>query len=1487
MVTPPRDSLSSGAGTGSSGPGQPGDDGGGPIGGGRYADFLVAVGTSAGGLEALQRFFSGVRGDHRVAFLVIQHQSATHDSRLAEILERHSGLPFSTLGSKTSLVAGQAFVAPPGCLLQVCSAPDGAAEVVLEDSNATHVGHRYPIDRMLSTAAEVYGSQMCAVVLSGTGSDGSHGVRVVKEAGGLVAVQDDSAQFDGMPRSAIRTIAVDLVMTPERLAPRILEYADGIALDPEGSALSFPEPVEEILRDMQRRTGIEFPLYKPGTILRRVAKRAHLIGASNLQVYRERFLQDPDEADLLINELTVGVTGFFRDKVAFDALRTTGIPRLLQEVPEDRPIRVWVPGCSTGEEAYSLAIVLDETIQDIGSQHTFKIFATDVDSGAIAKAGEGIFDAGVEGVIPERTLATYFSLRDGRYRARQRIREKLVFAHHNVAKDPPFTRIDLVSCRNLLMFLQRPLQNRVMDHLCFALRPGGLMLLGKAETPDTEDDRFETLDVHAKLFCHIHRAGRRGRRRREEDRPQVVEGGQLPAGGERRLQARICSLLLSNPGRAAVVVDRVGSVVSLFGDTGRFLRLPEGDPTRMLMPMLEEGLRLAVSSLLRRIDRQTGRPETLHVAGVQAFDPIEQPIVVDLRAARVAWTGRREEDLFLVVFADGEQVEDSPATTPAPAPDELVRERITALEHELEETKEHLRATIEELEAANEELQSSNEELVAANQELQSTNEELHSVNEELHTVNSEHQARLMEQETLTNDMEHLLRTTDIGSIFLDEEGRVRKFTPAVQRVMPLLEGDIGRPVGDLRNSLLEIDLQQLATDVYGAAHVRELEARSELGSCLLVRGVPYRNLDDQLAGVVISFVDITPIYEARERLAQSESRFRQLAEHIQEVFWIRELDPPRFSYLSPAFPRLFGRTVDSCLQDPNGWFELLHPDDRERVDQARAEELVDGPTAVEYRIQLPEGGERWIRDRGFPIRNEAGQVVRICGVAADITDIKRDAERLRVAAESLDDLAHTDPLTGLANRRGLERILGQELARSRRSGARLVAILVDCDDFKSVNDEHGHAVGDYVLQAAARAMEGVLRPTDTVARIGGDEFLALLPETRLAEAFQVAERLRMAISSANTQVGDAAVGITASLGVCLVPSGAGSTEEVLVHAHGALRRSKREGKNRVAAPGSGPHVDPDELLESIVQGGLPLAVHAQGIYAVETGGLFATELLVRGPEGPYRLPQDLFRAAAQADQLVPLDLRCLETCVQAASLQSPSPEHRYHLNVYPATLVETPVERLLGLFESGHEPSNFCLEISEQWLLGEPDLLRVKLQELRNHGLQLALDDVGFGRSSLESLILLEPDVLKIDPAVLRGTEDERVRRRSLQRLVDVAGSLGAAVIAEGAETECDRSLLRQLGVPFAQGYLFDRPMLQTEGGADTPLASTNGEHVGATEGDVVGGVVHPLPRANPAGSEVRGPGSTGSESQRANEPQGNPDSKVVGPRPSEHRSD
>ncbi len=818
---------------------------------------MVGVGASAGGLEALRDLVEHL-ATRSMALVVVQHLAPEYETMMDQILARHTDMDVALVSNGVEVEPGHIYLIPPGKEMIISS-----GRLLLTDRDETEVPN-LPIDTFFRSLAQELRERAIAIVLSGTGRDGSRGIRAVHEAGGLTIAQTaSSAQFDSMPNAAVDTGCVDLELHPEKMGRAVARYAQVETQAPE--KLEAPEEsLQAILETLRRRSGIDFRQYKDSTIMRRLQRRMALGRIDDVDEYAQRIASDPAEADALYRDLLVGVTRFFRDDEAWE-LVTEHIDTLVGRLDDGSDdIRVWVAGCATGPEAYTMAILFGEAFRKRKMEPRVKIFATDVHRQLLERASQGVYEEETLEGVPEELRERWFRpRRPGAWTVAPALRDMLIFAHHDVTRDPPFTRLDLLSCRNMLIYLQPAAQQRVLTLFHFALKASGLLFLGPSESPGKLEDEFLSLNNRWKLYRKRRDVRLRGALRAPDS---IRRGRRRPVPPEARSDAglRARDRLIARFAPPSVVVNALGEVEHTMAGGGRFLDARDGEFSHKLLDMLEGSLRTAVSAATHRAWRK-GESASYEDATLELDGETRS---VDIHAEPLNPSAGEQSSLvvsFLLHPAKGKR-----SPTSGPSSNQLAVDRVNALEDQLAVTKENLQAALEEMETSNEELQATNEELIASNEELQSTNEELSSVNEELVTVNSEHQEKIAELQAVTADLENLLSSTEVHVLFLDADLRIRRFTPLAGELFRLRKLDVGRPITDFRHRL---DSERLIEDAENVLAGGEPVTRdlADLGASerYLVRVLPY-TMDDATEGVVFTFLDVTLLREAqreRERL--------------------------------------------------------------------------------------------------------------------------------------------------------------------------------------------------------------------------------------------------------------------------------------------------------------------------------------------------------------------------------------------------------------------------------------------------------------------------------------------------------------------------------------------------------------------------------------------------------------------------------------------
>jgi two-component system CheB/CheR fusion protein len=859
---------------------------------------IVGIGASAGGLEALQEFFTHTPSDSGMAFVVVTHQNPDHTSLMPELLGRHTAMPVTEVGAGTVVQPNHVYVAPPGMNLAILS-----GVLTLMDPPG-HARLHLPIDYFFRSLARDQKERAIGIVLSGTGTDGTLGLKEIKSTSGMIMVQaEQSARYASMPHSAIATKLVDYILPTDELPAQLVAYAQGLSRWVARPVQTDPTAgMRQLFVLLRNRTGHDFSCYKMTTIRRRIDRRMNVHHIDSIGNYVRYLQANPNEIDILFQEMLIGVTSFFRDPEAFESLRKSVVSQLLADKPDNYVVRVWAPGCSTGEEAYSLAILLRECMDELKTHLDVQIFATDLDHRAINIARTGVYPEGIAVDVSPTRIEQFFTRGEHTYRVKKEIREMVIFAPQNLIADPPFTKLDLLSCRNLLIYLGANLQERLVPIFHYALKPGGILFLGSAESLGESKNLFGPLDKKWKIFRRKEVAAGTyvpefpaALRFAEVDTPASdVSAPQASPTLAAPNIARIADkLLLNRLVPASLLVRERGDIVHVHGRTGLYFEMSPGmQATNNIFNMAREGLELYLASALRQL--ASSDKEVLQ-RGIRVKTNGDW-ILVDVRVARLAQP-EALRGLFLLSFENPRPLlpmeEVSVQASDAEPPD-IVPE----LRRELQHAQESHQSTIEELQSANEELQSTNEE-------LQTSKEEMQSLNEELNTVNAELAARVSQLSLANDDMENLLNAPDIATIFLDRDVNIRRYTPHAANVVSLIPSDVGRPLADLVTKLRYDTFLDDAREVMRTLVAKNVEVAAEDDSWYLLRMRPYRTTDNVIDGLVITFVDITAV--RRGQLAEA------IVQTVQEPLIVLDAQL-RVVSLNRHFCAVFGGTEQDAL---------------------------------------------------------------------------------------------------------------------------------------------------------------------------------------------------------------------------------------------------------------------------------------------------------------------------------------------------------------------------------------------------------------------------------------------------------------------------------------------------------------------------------------------------------------------------------------------
>lgn len=847
---------------------------------------IVGIGASAGGLQALNDFFDNVPTASLYSYIVVQHLSPDHKSLMAELLRKNTKIPIEVIENGGEIKANCIYLIPPTNNLVI---EDGKFKLLEKPKDKTL---NLPIDLFFESLAN-HGKEHCAgIILSGTGSDGSRGIRAIKEKGGVVMVQQpDQAKFDGMPRNAIKTGLADYIVPVERISDELSNYFEAqssIGFDAE--LYQYDEQLlKDILTVLKTNTALDFSLYKRPTLLRRIGRRVRVLKLDSLEGYYEYLKAHKEEVQILYKEFLIGVTKFFRDFKVWELLQSEVISEIIASKEDGDIIKIWDVGCSTGEEPYSLGILFLDEIEKQKKDISLKIFATDISQDHLDIAGRGTYSENVLSDLSSERLRKYFRKQSENFIVKDNLRKCIIFSNHDITNDPPFKNMDMVMCRNLLIYLQNDVQSKVIHLLHYALKQDGILTLGSSESLGVHKDNFEEINRKWNIYRNIESSDRlkteilnstAERQTFKRSANSAKKGAVQNYSNTSRLKEEISKAIIQQYGAASVYIDEDFQILEAMGAFKKYAQLPEEGFTTNLMEMLPKEL---VGPIKNTVNKARRKRSQILYKDVEVFNDAEElQSRLDVLIKPIK-NGTTEGDYHFIVTLIEQNKEDNRALIVERADiHKSSQERIKDLEEELKETQYELSNALEEAETSNEELQASNEELLASNEELQSTNEELQSVNEELHTVNAEHIEKMEDLAMLNADMDNLLDSTRIGTVFLDRNLIIRKFTPAIREHFHLVKQDIGRSI---ENFVANFGIRKRKTivdnsrTVMETGQVFEKRIKSKSGRYFLQRISPFHTSQDTIDGVVITFIDIHKVEQSQERLRRSEEKFKAFYE--------------------------------------------------------------------------------------------------------------------------------------------------------------------------------------------------------------------------------------------------------------------------------------------------------------------------------------------------------------------------------------------------------------------------------------------------------------------------------------------------------------------------------------------------------------------------------------------------------------------------------
>jgi two-component system CheB/CheR fusion protein len=954
---------------------------------------IIGIGASAGGLEAIEGFFSGTRSDSNMAFVVVQHLAPGHKSIMDSLLKKYTDMKVLQVKDGMKVKPDCVYLNPPDKDVGIIN-----RSFYLTDAKESR-GARLPIDHFFRSLADDQAEKAICIVLSGTGTDGTLGLKAIKGAGGMAMVQDENqARYDNMPRSAIDTGLVDYVLTVEKMFDELTKYTRHPYIEGRGertltAGQKFENSIRKIFALIRSSTGHDFSHYKQNTIRRRIERRMAVHQISDIIQYVQYLEQNPTEVDALFKDMLITVTNFFRDPEAFALLDKKVIPAIFEKKSNRSTIRIWVPGCATGEEAYSIAMLFAENAAKLKVDLNVQIFATDIDQDAVEFARQGIYPESIAADVSTARLKRFFIKDDLTYRIKKKIREMVVFATQNLIKDAPFSKLDLVCCRNVLIYMDSILQKRILPLFHYTLNPFGYLFLGTSETIGDLGGSFRVIDVKWKIFQRKNAVAENGTEHPIMplyDTTIEAQKAETPKKqGVPNIRHLAEKTILQNYAPPCVLINDKHEILYFHGSTEKFLTPPTGEPTFDLLKMVREEIRYKLSTALHRATREK---KTITSKGIQVIyngESILFDIIVRPSAETPEMTG-----LMLVIFKSSGPITKPKGKSKETSDDEKIDARILALEQEVQSTKEYLQTTIEELETSNEELKSTNEELQSTNEELQSTNEELEtsreelqSTNEELETVNSELQDKVEQLSRSNDDLNNLLSSTDIGTIFLDMELCIKRFTPNIGRVFNLINTDIGRPISDITPKIDYPNLTKDAAETLRTLIPKEVNKRTEDGTWLSIRVLPYRTIENVIDGIVITFVDVT-----ETRKTAQDRHLAMILMNLSDAVIVQDLDG-KITAWNRGAEKMYGYTEAEALKMN---ISDIVPEQKRHEALELIKLIRDGKRTDSFKTQrLTKNGrimQVWLT--GTRLFDQYGNVVAVATTGRDITELEKPKKK-------------------------------------------------------------------------------------------------------------------------------------------------------------------------------------------------------------------------------------------------------------------------------------------------------------------------------------------------------------------------------------------------------------------------------------------------------------------------------------------------------------
>ncbi len=1378
--------------------------------------IYVGIGSSAGGLEAIRELVSALHPSKRITIIIAQHLSPSHASMLADLIRRDCQLEVRDATDGDAPEPNKIYITPPNRDVEI---QDG--QIRLSEARSGPMP-KPNINRFFHSLAESHGPQSVGIILSGTGTDGAAGMIAIKSAGGITAAQDPkSAKYDGMPLAAIQADAADLIQSPAEIAETLLNLEQNRLTSADLATSVNDDSYAAIIDVVLRETGINLTHYKKNSIQRRIRRRMSLCSRFTMDEYLQLLRDKPKEIHDLARDAFIGVTGFFRDPEAFHALADR-LATYLDRPQAPRELRIWVPGCATGEEAYTIALILEEYRRRAERHVEYRIFATDIGAEPLGVARLGHYSADAVASVDPSILERYFRETANGYAVDRHIRDQVVFSSHDMIRDAPFSRLDLVSCRNVLIYFDNELQRQIFDTFHYALKPSGLLMLGMSESNAQAEKLFTPAQAQFRIYQRVDVPGYRARMPHllSTHSPHLSRATESSQPALEGVEERLNRLLSKRFAPTSVVVNQHNEIMFSFGDLDELMTVRAGPASLDILTLVQDSVRSNLRALLYKIRRESANSgDVQEQLLVTSRDAAAQRLaVVPFDPNRPGWV--------LISFQSLPRAPDGSSQFALPPDGEDEQQLMMALEHELFSTRESLQTVVEELEttneelqAANEELQSSNEEFQSTNEELQTTNEELQSSNEELLTLNDELQEKTREYENLANQLQNIQNSINTPLIVIDNDLRVTRFVPKVDELIPLENLR-------LHDHIVAVpwrcEIDGLRDILHGVieSHQTHRSIVQLDGRVWQMHVSPFIDTSNRAAGAILVFSDATELYASQERFRQEKERAQITLESIGDGV-VRVGVDGAVEYINPVASKILGSPSENAAGQGLDQLFVRHSKNTESISKIVADLISDrdGERHCEgdYKLHCKNGKELHISYSIGVTTDQAGQASGAVIAFRDMTDHHENISQMTW-------MSSHDDLTGAVNRREMEKRLATTLNAVQQGRKReAVFLYLDLDQFKVVNDTCGHLAGDEMLKNVTRILRQHTRHRDTLARLGGDEFGILLEGCLLAEAERVAEKIRGAIEDFRFRWKDKIFRLGISIGVVALNAESGHITDVLSNADAACYAAKLRGRNRIQI-----HTPDDEELaqqradlhwvaeitDAMDHDRLRLYMHEIRTFDPSEPTHWEVLLRMFNHKGKLLLPGSFLPAAERYGLIQKLDEWVIDNLFATLHKYRPAGNGDSHpwvnVNLSGASFTDARIADHVSdcLERYDIEPARITFEITETAAISNLETAVDFIKRIKRIGCKIALDDFGSGMSSLNYLKVLEVDYLKIDGSFVHDIKTNPLSRTIVKAIVEIANELNIKTVAEFATSEDIVKQLCKLGICCVQGQAISNPV-------------------------------------------------------------------------------